>query len=193
MSTWSNTDAATSKPKFDVMRQVRSVVQLTVATQANSGANTLTFTYSGNVAAAGVVVGQYAEAANLASGGVAGFFSSNNTVSSFTGNTVTFTSNSFGVVPAGTIVDFDSAIAYPASKPQEKTYNADTVLVTPTRMANNTVALGDTTAGWVHIRKKVNGDNTVRYISETLVALANPVAANTSSGNTSFGQIFTGL
>ena len=47
--------------------------------------------------------------------------------------------------------------------------------------------------GWVHIQKKTNNDGTVRYLKETLVALANPVAANTNSGNTSFGQFLTGL
>jgi len=53
--------------------------------------------------------------------------------------------------------------------------------------------LGDVTLGWVNIRKKTNNDGSVRYLKETLVALASPVASNTASGNTSWGTAFTGV
>ena len=64
----------------------------------------------------------------------------------------------------------------------------------PTSPTNGQQAnVGNITQGWVHIQKKTNNDGTVRYLKETLVALANPVAANTNSGNTSWGQAFTGV
>jgi hypothetical protein len=65
--------------------------------------------------------------------------------------------------------------------------------VTPTRLANNTVAVGGIGVGWVHIQKKINADGNTRYISETLVSMSSPIAANTKSGNTSFAQVFTGV
>jgi hypothetical protein len=207
MSSWGNTDAPGTKPKWDVERQTRKVIQLTVAstvTNSGNGNNTITFTYSdgvsvanggSNVANVGVSVGQYVYASNLSSNGVAGFFSSNNTVLSISGNTVTFSSNVFGTVLAGSSVEFDKSIVYKANS-VANTYFADTILVTSTRAANanNVVAnTGNFSAGWVHVQKKTNNDGTVRYLKETLVALANSSSSNTSSGNTSFGQIVSGL
>ena len=55
-----------------------------------------------------------------------------------------------------------------------------------------TANVGSMNSGWNRIQKKVNSDGTVRYLKETLVALANPTAANTNSGNTSFGQFVSG-
>ena len=81
----------------------------------------------------------------------------------------------------------------------------DTILVTASRMANtqgttygggSTVAntrLGNVNAGWNRITRKINNDGTVLFLKETLVALANPTAANTQSGNTSANAIFGGL
>jgi hypothetical protein len=47
--------------------------------------------------------------------------------------------------------------------------------------------------GWNRITRKINNDGTIRFLKETLVALANPTAANTSSANTSANAIFGGL
>ena len=61
-------------------------------------------------------------------------------------------------------------------------------MVTASRAANgnNTIAAtGNFSAGWVHIQRKINNDGTVRYISETLAVVANPVATNSASGNIS--------
>ena len=78
-------------------------------------------------------------------------------------------------------------------------------MVTASRLANtkgtsggagSTVAntqLGNLNAGWNLIQRKVNNDGTVRFLKECLVALANPVASNTSSANTSANAIFGGL
>jgi hypothetical protein len=128
-----------------------------------------------------------------AGNGYPGFFASNTTVSSTSGNTITLSTNLFGTVSTGFGIEFDKAISYNSNKPYDGTYNQDTVLVTPTRLANNQVNMGNINPGWVNVRKKVNNDGAVRYQHETLVVLANPVASNTNSGNTSWGTAFTGV
>lgn len=194
MPTWSNTDVANSKPKFAYERQTRESVQLTTANVTAALATTIQLS---GIGSQGVVAGQYAYAANLSSNGYGGMFASNNTVLSTSGNLITFATGTFGTIPTGTTIEFDTALSFPIAKPVANTYNKDTVLVTPTRLANNTVAMGDLSTGWVHIQKKTNngvgGDSAVRYIHETLVCLKKPVASNTNSGNTSFGQMFTGI
>jgi len=207
MSAWTNTDANSSqgKPKMDVVRGTRENVQLTVTTGNTTGNTVITVSYYdgglNNVANIGITAGQYVyfwvngfgTPGGTAGNGIPGFFASNTTVASTSGNTITLSTALFNTVSAGFGVEFDKAIAYNTNKTMTKTYGADTVLVTPTRLANNTVALGDVVPGWVHIQKKTNNDGTVRYIKETLVALASPTAANTNSANTSWGQAFTGL
>jgi len=210
MPAWSNTDGHNAKPKWNVERETRDVVQLTLGLPAYVGNTTITLSYSdgisvanggSNVANVGVAAGQYlyfypngvGSPGGTAGNGYPGMFFSNNTVQSISGNVVTMTSAIFANNAVGTTIEFDKAIAYPSTKPAEKTYNQDTVLVTATRIANNTVALGDVTLGWVNIRKKTNNDGSVRYLKETLVALASPVASNTYSGNTSWGTAFTGV
>ena len=197
MSMQSNTDLSTSKPKWDVERQTRETAFLNTGNVTALGVNTITFAYNdgagNNVANVGVVVGGSVNAANLSINGVSGMFKSNNYVTGITGNNVTFSNNTFGTIASGTQIEFDKVIPFPASKPVEVTYNSDTVLITDTRIANATVAIGRPSTGWVHIQKKVNADGNTRYIHETLSCLTNATASNTQSGNTSFGQIFTGL
>jgi hypothetical protein len=65
-----------------------------------------------------------------------------------------------------------------------------------TYAAGSTVAntkLGNVNAGWNRITRKINNDGTIRFLKETLVALANPVASNTQSANTSANAIYGGL
>ena len=116
------------------------------------------------------------------------------------GNTVTLNNNLFNTVSAGFGVEFDKSIIYNTNKTASANYQADTILVTTTRAENGGVGapnsaftLGNVNVGWNRIVKKVNNDGTTRYLKETLVALANPTAANTNSGNTSWGQAFTGV
>ena len=61
--------------------------------------------------------------------------------------------------------------------------------------ANSSIAtkIGNMNVGWNYVQKKTNNDGTVRYLKETLVALASPVASNVSSANTSSNSIFGGL
>jgi hypothetical protein len=205
MPAWSNTDAPNAKPKWDVERQTRETLQFGVFAGNTAGQNMISIAYNdgaqNNVANVGVAVGQYVyfmangfgAPGGTAGNGYPGFFASNTQVSAISGNTITLGTALFGAVTTSFGVEFDKAIVYNTAKPVETTYNQDTILVTPSRMANATQQVGDVSAGWVHIQKKVNNDNTVRFIKETLVALANPVAANTNSGNTSFGQMFTGV
>ena len=206
MSAWKNTDARINKPKFNAERETRKFAQFTVLTGNTAGNNIIQVSYTdggqNNVANIGVAAGQYVyfwtggfstNNGGQAGNGVPNMFASNTTVSSISGNTITLGSALFNTVTAGFGVEFDKAIAYPAAKTAEKTYNADTVLVTPTRLANNAVPLGSVNVGWNVIRKKTNNDGSVRYQAETLVALASPTAANTASGNTSWGRAFSGL
>jgi len=208
MSSWKNTDANSNqgKPKWDVVRNTRENVQATVFAGNTSGNTIISINYldggANNVANIGITAGQYVyfwsngfgdNKGGQSGNGIPGFFASNTTVASTSGNTVTLSSALFNTVSAGFGVEFDKGIVYNTNKTMTKTYGADTILVTPTRLANNTVALGDVVPGWVHIQKKTNNDGSVRYIKETLVALASPTAANTNSANTSWGQAFTGL
>jgi len=207
MPTWGNTDVANAKPKFDVERQTREVIQLALFASANTTANgttTIQLAYNdgagNNVANIGVAAGQYVYVAGqgtstsgVSGNGYPGFFASNNTVVSVSGNTVTLSANITSNIAVGTTIEFDKAIAYNTNKTVEVTYNQDTVLITATRAANTLINSGNYSAGWVHIQKKTNNDGTIRYLKETLVALANGTASNTSSGNTSWGGAVSGL
>ena len=113
------------------------------------------------------------------------------------------TKNVAGTFGAGKTVYFAENIVRQAG-PDLNAAN-DTILITSGRMANtqgttygggSTVAntkIGNTNAGWNRITRKINNDGTVRFLKETLVALANPVASNTTSANTSANAIFGGL
>jgi len=199
MSLYSNTDAPASKPKLPEERQVRKTVQLTTANTTNVGASSITLSYNdgaqSNVANVGVAVGQYVYfAAGLAGNGVPNFFSSNNTVSAISGNTVTLTVNTFNTTGPNTVIEFDTTIN--RKKAPANTYFQDTVLITASRTANanNTLAnTGNLNAGWNRVVRKVNSDGTVRLLKETLVCLANARATLLSSANTSFGNIARGL
>lgn len=205
MPLWGNTDAPATKPKSPQDRQVREKVQLSLYSQAAAGQNTVVLAYNdgaqNNVANVGVAVGQYiyfypngaGSYGGLAGNGYPGMFVSNNAVKSISGNTVTLTSNVFITTSAGALIEFDNVISYNSNKSASYNVLADTVLVTPTRLATGNINAsmgGNFNSGWVKIQKKINNDGTVRYLRETMVALANPVASNTLSGNTSWGQAF---
>lgn len=199
---WSNTDLPGFKPNMSVERQVRQVVRLVTANTTNSGNTNITFT--SNAAAQGVAAGQYVYIENgLASqsaNGLMNFFTSNTTVSSVSlpsGNNVQLAAGIFTTIPAGTVIEFDQTINYAAGSPAN-TYNGDTILVTATRAANanSSIAtkIGNMNVGWNYVQKKTNSDGTVRYLKETLVALASPTAYSQASGNTTTGgSIVTGL
>lgn len=192
MSSFGNTDALTDKPKWDVERQVRPYATLTTTTTVASG-NTLTFGTTQDVANANISVGMSVLSANIGYSGAPEFFVSNTTVLSVTSNTVTLSRTVLGSVPTGTAVRFDSNIPW-AANTQAATYNSDTVLVTPTRLANSSFANTATPhAGWVHVQTGTGG-RAGRVQVEVLVALANAVASNTTSGNTSnSGSYYAGL
>ena len=218
MPLWSNDDAFNDKPLFPVERQVRpapnannnnSPIQLTVLSTviaSGPGNNSVTFVGVNSAVNAGITAGMYVydtSGYNTVSyiGDDPGtfnhidFFTSNNTVLSVSGNVVTLSANVLANVIAGNVIAFGTAINY-GQTAGANTYNQDTILITPTRLANVLVGsanVGNMVPGWVHIQKKVNNDGTVRYLKETLVALASPVASNTSSGNTSFGGFVSGV
>jgi len=193
MSSFGRTDAVTDKPKWDKERQVRPFATLQTTTTVASG-NTLVFGTGSNVANANISVGMSVIAANVGFSGEPEFFVSNTKVSSVTSNTVTLSTNVLGSVPSGTSVHFDYNIAYKANT-YANTYNQDTVLVTPTRLANASFGSGMATphTGWVNV-KTGTGGRAGRVQVEVLTVVANAVALSSTSGNTSnSGTYYSGV
>lgn len=200
--TWNNTDTPATPgnfghPVWPYERQTRTVATLTTANSTAAGATSIKFTLAANVATVGVAGGQYvnlvsgASIANLSSNGTQGYFFSNVTTTAVAaGNLVTMSSGTTGIIPAGSVIAFDTAIVRPAGE-VSATYYADTVLATDSRTtaANNKIG-GGVGTGWVHVRKKTNSDGAVRYIRETLVCLTDASSTNTAGGNTSWGRAF---
>ena len=213
MPLWGNTDAANNEPHFPELREVRVVTSLTTTNAVLAG-NKVWF--STNVPGT-VVANMWVYGADDANNAISrvnkdltffdqndiGFWKSNNTVAAVSGNTITLTKNVAGTFGAGKTVYFAENIVRQAG-PDLNAAN-DTILITAGRMANTqgtlygggstvtSTRIGNTNAGWNRIIRKINNDGTVRFLKETLVALANPVASNTSSANTSANAIFGGL
>jgi hypothetical protein len=221
MPLWSNTDSQNSKPIISQTREVREVYVLTTQNVTVSGANTITFQKIGgaNTIPTAIQSGTYVYTIDDANNSISMFYDksiidqndvaflkSNNTVKSIdsANSVVSLANNLVAVLKTGSNVYFANSVPYASGKPVEYTYSNDVILVTPTRLANtkgvtgstsdtsNTV-LGNLNAGWNRITRKINSDGTVRFLKETLVALANPVASNVSSGNTSSNAIFSGV
>lgn len=198
MSGWSINDTEGAKPKFLVERQVEGVGgSTTIFGTANANTNYLAAT--ANVltllSATGITTGMYVSGNNINySSPVPGFFKGNVSVTAVDApnNLVTLSSPVSANVITGDVFQFDTTIPYKATT-YESTYNRDTILVTKTRLANALVNVNHAHTGWTHVRKKINGDGTVRYISEVLVATSNAVAANVSSANTSNAAIYSGV
>jgi hypothetical protein len=216
MSAWSNNDNYNSKPKSPYERQTREAFQFQISSGNTAGNSIITVLYNdggqNNVANIGVAAGQYVYfLANTPSGngislngsgqagnGVPGMFESNTQIQYISGNTITLTNPLFGYANTGWIVEIDKAIVYggpQSTKVIEINYNADTVLLTPTRMANAVFAgtansssynlnSGMSHQGWNKVTT-FTGGRAGRVQTETLVVLANPTASNTISGNTS--------
>ena len=213
MPLWGNTDSANNEPHFPTLRETVVVGSL-VTTNAVLSGNKVWFTES---VPATITAGLYVyggEDANNAISRVAkdlsffdqndiGYWRSNNSVAAVSGNTVTLTNNVSGVYGPSKQVYFATGL----DKTNNPDINAanDTILVTSSRMANTqgttnaggsnvaNTKLGSVNAGWNRITRKINNDGTIRFLKETLVALANPTASNTSSANTSANAIYGGL
>jgi hypothetical protein len=184
------------------MRQVRLAATATVANTAVAGNTVITVT-----SATGIAVGQFVYGGGpgvISATGQRDYFFGNNTVQAINGANIVLTNAVTANVNAASQITFDSTIVYNTANTVANTY-ADTILVTAGRIANtqgttygggSTVAntrLGNVNVGWNRIQRKINNDGTVRFLKETLIALANPVASNTSSANTSANAIFGGL
>lgn len=216
MPLWGNTDTANNKPHFSELREVVPVTSFVTANATTAG-NTIVVTSATNLslisagmyvysADANNAVSRAAKDLSIIDANEASFWRSNNTVVSVDSANVRFRiqNNVMGTLAAGSTVYIGEKLV---QHTDTKAVNAanDTILVTATRMANtqgttygggSTVAntqLGNVNAGWNRITRKINNDGTVRFLKETLVALANPTAANTQSGNTSANAIFGGL
>jgi hypothetical protein len=214
MALWGNTDTANNKPHFSLEREVTPVTSLVTANATTAG-NTIVVTSNTNFALISAGMYVYSADANnsvslsakdltIFDGNEASFWRSNNNIASIdTANSrIRLTNPVMGTLASGQNVYIGSGIAYRATA---SNYANDTILVTATRMANtqgttggagSTVAntkIGNVNTGWNKITRKINNDGTVRFLKETLVALANPTAANTQSANTSANGIFGGV
>ena len=207
MPTWGNTDAATAKPHFPDMRQVRLAATAVVANTGAAGGVNAGNTVIRVADATGIAAGQFVYGGGpgvISSTGQRDFFKGNNTVTGVNGLFVSLTNAVTNNITNGTAITFDTAIQYNTANTVANTF-ADTILVTAGRIANtqgttygggSTVAntkLGSVNQGWNRIQRKINNDGTVRFLKETLIALASPVASNVSSANTSANAIFGGL
>lgn len=206
MPIWGNTDRANSEPLLPENREVRPVAALVTANATALGTNEIIFTTS--PAAAGIANGMYVYA--TANNGLSRFFDtsiidpndidfkrSNNSVQTLrTGAAnirVQFANNTVAPIAAGETIYFGTAINY-GSNVQSRFAN-DTILVTSTRLANTLVAGANSGihTGWNRFTYKMNSDGQKRLLRETLVVLAEPLALNVSSGNTSTNSVFQGV
>jgi hypothetical protein len=216
MPLWGNTDSANNKPHFSELREVAPVMSFITANATTSG---ITLVARSNANFSSISVGMYvysndannavsraAKDLSIIDANEAAFWRSNNTVASVdAGNSrITITNAVSGTVANGSTIIIGEKLIQHTGTTAVNAAN-DTILVTSSRMANtqgtagaagSTVAntkLGNVNAGWNRITRKINNDGTIRFLKETLVALANPTAANTQSGNTSANAIFGGL
>jgi hypothetical protein len=212
MPSWGNTDANTAKPHFPDMRQVRLTTTAVVANTGTVGGVAAGNTVITVATATGIAVGQYVYGGGpgvVSATGQRDFFFGNNTVKSVVSGTfgtanVVLTNAVTNTILNGTVLTFDTAIQYNTANTVANTY-ADTILVTGGRIANTqgttygggsnvaNTKLGSINQGWNRIQRKINSDGTIRFLKETLIALANPVASNVSSANTSSNSVFGGL
>ena len=216
MPLWGNTDTANNKPHFSQFREVTPVTTVTTANATTAG-NTIITTSNSNFSS--IAVGQYlysvdannaisrsAKDLSILDSNEQSFWRSNNTIRVIDSgnNRIQFANPVMGTLATGSVIAVGTGLAYHAGTTASVGAN-DVILVTSTRMANtqgttgaggSTVAntkLGSVNQGWNLITRKINSDGTIRFLKETLVALASPTAANTQSANTSANAIFGGL
>jgi hypothetical protein len=215
MSFWGNLDFANNRPMMPNSREVVSVATGTTANLTLGGSRVLVFT--ANVSSAvqpGVhvygdndpnsVISKIAkDASNFDVSDVA-FWRANNTVASVSGNTVVLNNIITANFGAGKLVYFANTLLHDSTTTYAN-YANDIILVTGSRMSNtqgtvygygSTVAntlLGSVNQGWNKITRKINNDGAIRFLKETIVCLANPIASNIQSGNTSSNAVYGGL
>jgi hypothetical protein len=215
MALWGNLDFANNAPHMPLAREVQLVATGTTANVTQGGSKVLVFT--ANVSSA-VQPGAYVYGEGDVNGAVSkiakdasnfdqneiAWWRANNTVASVSGNTVILNNIVTANFGAGKLVYFANTILYDATTTGAN-YANDTILVTGSRMSNtqgtvygygSTVAntkLGSVNQGWNKITRKINSDGAIRFLKETLVCIANPIASNVSSANTSANAIYGGL
>lgn len=185
MPLWGNVDTQAAKPKLPEER-LQEYAGIVVATTQTSNNQFLLLGASGQFANSQgfLLPGQSVSGNNIPVG---------TTVSAYNASTsnLTLSAVTTANVVAGDVISIGANISYNSNV--ANTYNADTILVTSTRLANAVVNVSHTHTGWSHIVKKTNSDGTIRYLNEVLVVTANAVASNSASGNTSVGRIFSGV
>ena len=216
MALWGNTDTANNKPHFSTLREVSPVTSF-LTSNATTAGNTIVATSNANFSliTAGMYVystdannsvALHAKDLSILDSQEAALFRSNNTVTvvDTANSTIKLANPVMATLATGQRVWIGTGISYHTGTTAVN-YANDVILVTATRIANtqgttgaagSTVAntkIGNVNSGWNKITRKINNDGTVRFLKETLVALANPTAANTQSANTSANGIFGGV
>jgi hypothetical protein len=218
MPSWGNTDAANSIPLFAQFREVAPSLYFITANNTIAG-NTIVLTSSTGLST--IANGSYVyaiEANTAATANVSrlakdlsyvdqddvDFYRSNNVITNANtlGSYIQLNNNLAGNLQGGSQIWIGTAVTHDPTKYENVN---DVILVTAGRLANtkgttgaagsdtsNTI-IGSTNIGWNRITRKINNDGTVRFLKETLVCLASPVASNASSANTSSNAIFGGL
>jgi hypothetical protein len=217
MPLWGNKDFANNKPLFPELRLVEPVALLQTRNATSAGANTILFAQinGANSIPSTIAVGDYVYTTdgNLSrfSDGTLidpfeyAFYRSNNTVAAIdsANSKIRLANAAIGTIVSGANVWFGTPVVY--NEPNANNGFDNTILVTAGRIANtqgttfgggsdvSNTQIGNINVGWNKIVYKVNNDGTKRFLKETLVALADPTAANVSSANTSSNAVFGGL
>jgi hypothetical protein len=217
MALWGNLDFANNAPHMPLAREVGPVATGITANSTSGGSRVLILT--ANLSSAiqpgchvygeddvnGRVSKIAKDASNFDQNEIC-WWRSNNTVASVNtvSNQVVLNNIVTGTFAAGKLVYFANTLLHDSTTTYAQ-YANDTILVTGSRMANtrgtvygygSTVAntlLGSVNQGWNKITRKINNDGAIRFLKETIVCLANPIASNIQSGNTSSNAVFGGL
>lgn len=154
MSIWGRTDSFNDKPKFFRERLEHGVVSLSANSMLFPNA-TISFATNA-VTNAGVANGWAVSGVNVGNTiGTVGFNQINPVVISFTSNTITLNQNTSGNIASGGIIKFSKLIKDRANtRISANTYNANTYLVTTSRLKNATPGYANATThvGWNHFK-----------------------------------------
>ena len=177
MSMMSNTDALISKPKFPKERTEHGIVTLNLA-------NTWTFPNSiirVTQTTPGVANGWVANAVNIGNTfGLQGWNQVGPTVINVAGNTIFLSIGVGNTIPNGTVITFSKPISFsgPKANITANVYNANTYLVTSTRLNNANSILQSSLfktsnikqsvvahQGWVHLKPQTGYVKSIQILN----------------------------
>jgi hypothetical protein len=150
MATWGRRDFANNKPTFPVEREVRTTIKIATNRAANVATSNVTIFFANT---ANLVAGMFVSGNNVPTTANAGFFKSNVSIVTVNLSNVVISRALTANTSVGDVFTFDTLIPYKANT-VATSYNANTYLVTKTRIAN-TQGIGNKVAtdGWVHVEQ----------------------------------------